>query len=56
MFGENDIYGDHTQLVVERYPNATVEFWPGCGHLGWLDAPARFENQLTSFFGAEHTS
>ncbi len=25
MFGENDIYGKHTQLVVNRYPNATVE-------------------------------
>jgi len=55
MFGENDIYGDHTQLVVDRYPNATVEFWPACGHLLWLDAPARFENQLTSFYEA-HTS
>ncbi|MGB7239858.1 MAG: hypothetical protein WBD41_28230, partial [Rhodococcus sp. (in: high G+C Gram-positive bacteria)] len=21
MFGENDIYGKHTQLVVKRYPN-----------------------------------
>ncbi len=56
MFGENDIYGEHTQLVVDRYPNATVEFWPACGHLAWLDAPARFENQLTSFFGTEHDS
>ena len=56
MFGENDIYGEHTQLVVERYPNARVEFWPACGHLAWLDAPARFENQLTSFFGVDHDS
>jgi proline iminopeptidase len=56
MFGENDIYGEHTQLVVDRYPNATVEFWPACGHLAWLDAPARFENQLTSFFGTEDDS
>lgn len=53
MFGENDIYGEHTQLVVERYPNATVEFWPECGHLPWLDAPARFEGQLKSFYEAE---
>ena len=52
MFGENDIYGKHTQLVVDRYPNATVEFWPECGHLPWLDAPARFENQLRSFYDA----
>ena len=52
MFGENDIYGEHTQLVVKRYPNATVEFWPECGHLPWLDAPARFENQLKSFYDA----
>ena len=50
MFGKNDIYGEHTQLVVDRYPNATVELWPACGHLPWLDAPARFENQLTSFY------
>lgn len=50
MFGDNDIYGEHTQLVVERYPNATVEFWPECGHLPWLDVPARFENQLRSFY------
>ena len=53
MFGENDIYGEHTQLVVDRYPNATVELWPACGHLPWLDAPARFENQLTSFYDAK---
>ena len=52
MFGENDIYGEHTQLVGKRYPNATVEFWPECGHLPWLDAPARFENQLKSFYDA----
>jgi proline iminopeptidase len=56
MFGENDIYGKHTQLVVDRYPYATVEFWQECGHLPWLDAPARFENQLKSFYGAEHDS
>jgi proline iminopeptidase len=56
MFGENDIYGNHTQLVVKRYPNATVELWPDCGHLPWLDAPARFENQLKSFFDAERDS
>lgn len=54
MFGENDIYGSHTQLVVDRYPNATVEFWPECGHLAWLDAPDRFEAQLTSFFSTDH--
>lgn len=53
MYGENDIYGNHTQLVVKRYPNATVELWPDCGHLPWLDAPARFENQLKSFFDAD---
>ena len=53
MFGENDIYGQHTQLVVKRYPNATVEIWPDCGHLPWLDAPARFENQLKSFYDAD---
>ena len=53
MFGENDIYGKHTQLVVERYPNATVELWSECGHLPWLDAPARFENQLKSFYDAD---
>jgi len=52
MFGENDIYGNHTQLVVKRYPNATVEVWPECGHLPWLDAPVRFESQLTSFYNA----
>ena len=56
MFGENDIYGEHTRLVVERYPNATVEFWPACGHLAWLDAPARFENQLESFYDTGHDS
>jgi len=50
MFGENDIYGKHTQLVIDRYPNATIELWPECGHLPWLDAPARFENQLKSFY------
>ncbi len=53
MFGENDIYGQHTQLVVKRYPNATVETWPDCGHLPWLDAPTRFENQLKSFYDAD---
>ena len=52
MFGENDIYGEHTQLVGDRYPNATVEFWQECGHLPWLDAPARFENKLKSFYDA----
>jgi len=52
IFGENDIYGEHTQLVAKRYPNATVEFWSECGHLLWLDAPERFEKQLKSFYGA----
>jgi len=45
-------YGKHTQIVVDRYPNATVELWRECGHLPWLDAPARFESQLTSFYHA----
>ncbi len=53
MFGENDIYGKHTRLVGDRYPNATVELWPECGHLPWLDAPTRFENQLKSFYDAK---
>lgn len=52
MFGDNDIYGEHAQRFVERYPNATVEFWSGCGHLAWLDAPARFEETLVSFYDA----
>ena len=53
MFGENDIYGEHTQLVVKRYPTAPVEFWPNCGHLPWLDAPTRIETKLTAFYDAE---
>jgi hypothetical protein len=28
MLGENDIYGKHTQLVVKRSPDASVETWP----------------------------
>ena len=53
MFARTAIYGHHTQLVVKRYPNATVELWPQCGHLPWLDAPARFENKLKSFYDPE---
>jgi proline iminopeptidase len=50
VFGQDDIYGEHTRVVTERYPNARVEFWEDCGHLAWIDAPDRFTRQLNEFY------
>jgi proline iminopeptidase len=50
VFGEDDIYGEHTQVTARRYPNARMELWADCGHLAWLDAPDRFTRQLNEFY------
>ncbi|NOX30237.1 MAG: hypothetical protein GXP35_09345 [Actinobacteria bacterium] len=50
MFGQDDTYGEHTQVVTARYPSARVEFWKDCGHLAWFDAPDRFKRQLNKFY------
>ena len=53
VFGQDDIYGEHTQTLVDRYRNATVETWEGCGHLVWMDDESRFFRQLNDFYAAQ---
>jgi proline iminopeptidase len=53
VFGQHDIYGEHTQTLVSRYPNATIETWEGCGHLVWIDDEARFFQRLNDFYAAQ---
>ena len=50
IFGQRDIYGACTQVSVERYPNATIEFWDNVGHLAWVDDEPRLKTRLKEFY------
>lgn len=50
IFGEHDIYGDTTELLLSRYPSARSVVIPGAGHLPWLQNRPVFAKELESFF------
>lgn len=42
LFGEYDIYGESSELIKERLPNANYIILEGSGHLPWIQSKDRF--------------
>lgn len=51
-FGENDIYGNVSQFVYERFPTAKFVTVPRSGHYPWRHNPAFFNSVLADFYGS----
>jgi proline iminopeptidase len=49
-YGDNDIYGDTSKYVRERYPKARFEIIKNCGHIPWLHNPSAFAEILADFY------
>lgn len=49
-WGDDDIYGNTTQHVIDRYPTAKVEFIPNCGHLPTSHNPEFYYNLFKEFY------
>jgi len=50
VFGESDIYGTTTEILIARYPRARVVVIPGAGHVPWLQNRAAFVDAVGTFF------
>ena len=50
-YGDQDIYGDSKQEVLDRYPTAEVYTIKKSGHIPWLHHPQEFNQVLLHFFG-----
>ena len=50
LFGEDDIYGETTQILFDRFPDGQHVVLKGCGHIPWLQAPEAFQSDLFAFF------
>lgn len=49
-YGDDDIYGETTKYVIERYPTAKVVFIPNCGHLPTIHNPEKYWELFASFY------
>jgi pimeloyl-ACP methyl ester carboxylesterase len=51
LVGTDDPVGaeDEAEHLTSLLPDASVEVWPGAGHLPWYDDPARFAASLDAF-------
>ncbi len=50
VFGESDIYGRTTEMLIARYARARVVIIPGAGHVPWLQNRAAFIDAVGTFF------
>ncbi|MFD2247400.1 alpha/beta fold hydrolase [Pontibacter ruber] len=50
-YGDNDIFGDSTRYVKDRYPTAEFITIPGSSHFPWLQNEAAFYNALSAHYG-----
>ncbi|MAE84369.1 MAG: alpha/beta hydrolase [Flammeovirgaceae bacterium] len=50
-YGEQDIYGESKQEVLDRYPTASTYLFENCGHIPWLHVPEEFKEALSVFYG-----
>jgi pimeloyl-ACP methyl ester carboxylesterase len=51
LVGTDDPVGaeDEAEHLASLLPDASVEVWPGAGHLPWYDDPALFASSLDGF-------
>lgn len=49
-YGDDDIYGETNQYVIERYPTAEVVFIPNCGHLPTVHNPEFYWRLFDRFY------
>ena len=52
-YGDDDIYGDSPEYVMERYPSANVVTVPKSSHFPWLHNRKAFFGILAEHFGVE---
>jgi proline iminopeptidase len=50
LYGEYDIFGDHTHIVRERFRRARQITLSGSGHLHWLQQPDAYRAVLRDFY------
>ena len=49
-YGENDIYGESKNELLNRFPTARVETIEKCGHIPWKHNPNGFNKILNGFY------
>ena len=49
-YGNNDIYGESKNELLERYPTANVKILKNCGHIPWKHNPTLFNSTLAKFY------
>lgn len=49
-YGDDDIYGETTEYVIERYPTAKVVFIENCGHLPAIHNPDAYWKLFAEFY------
>ncbi len=50
QYGENDIYGDRKQYVIEKFPTAKLIVVKNAGHIAWLNNAKEYNIVLTDFY------
>ncbi|MDH3326948.1 MAG: alpha/beta hydrolase [Gammaproteobacteria bacterium] len=50
QYGEEDIYAQSKQHLVERFPEAKISIIKNAGHLAWLNNPHDFNDLLHNFY------
>ena len=50
-YGEHDIFGASTGIVLDRFPSAEHVLFEGCGHVPWLEVPDAFSDVARTFYG-----
>lgn len=53
VYGDNDIYGESMNFVINRYPTANLITIKNCGHLPWLHNPNDFNAALNQFYSIQ---
>lgn len=51
LYGQDDIYETAAEVTRTRLPQAKFVLLEDSGHLPWLQAPVRFKEELTGFYG-----
>ena len=50
-YGDNDIYGDSKNELINRFPTANVQILNNCGHIPWKHNLSEFKSVLDKFYG-----
>lgn len=49
-YGDNDIYGESKNEVVNRFPTAKLKTIINCGHIPWINNPEKFKDILKEYY------